>query len=301
MVTCQSANQLKTHAKVSWASKMVSQFGSLGYTITGKTADLTVVQKTIIDTLHKERKPQTFIAKEAGCSQSAVSKHVNRKLSGRKKCGRKICTTNWENRSLMRIVKQNRFKNLGELHKEWTDAGVKASRATTHRRVKEFGYSCRQRRLTWAKEKKNWTVAQWSKVLFSDESKFCISFGNQGPRVWRKGGEAHSPSCLKSSVKFPQSVMIWGQCHLLVLVHCVFWKPTSLHPFTKKCWSTSCFLLLNSFLKMLISFSRRIWHLHTLPKAPKVKWPWCWCAWLASKLTRPEPHRKSIGYCQEEN
>ncbi len=28
--------------------------------------------------------------------------------------------------------------------------------------------------------------------------------------VWRKGGEAQSPSCLKSSVKFPQSVMIWG-------------------------------------------------------------------------------------------
>ncbi len=50
----------------------------------GKTADLTVVQKTIIDTLHKEDEPQTFNAKEAGCSQSAVSKHVNRKLSGRK-------------------------------------------------------------------------------------------------------------------------------------------------------------------------------------------------------------------------
>ncbi len=108
---------------------MVSQFGSLVYTITGKTADLTVVQKTIIDTLHKEGNPQTFIAKEAGCSQSAVSKHVNRKLSRRKKCGRKRCTTNRENRSLMRIVKQNRFKNLGEHHKEWTEAGVKASRA----------------------------------------------------------------------------------------------------------------------------------------------------------------------------
>ncbi len=184
---------------------MVFQFGSLGYTIMGKTADLTVVQKTTIDTLNKEGKPQTFIAKEAGCSQRAVSKYVNRKLSGRKKCGRKRCTTNRENHSLMSIVKQNQFKNLGELHKEWTEAWVKASRC-----VKEFGYSCRKRRLTWAKEKKNWTVAQWSKVLFSDESKFCISFGNQGPRVWRKGGEAHSPSCLKSSVKFPQSVMIWG-------------------------------------------------------------------------------------------
>ncbi len=157
----------------------------------------------------------------------------------------------------------------------WTSQGMdwgwgQDIKSTTHRRVEEFGYSCHQRRLTWAKEKKNWTVAQWSKVLFSDESKFCISFGNQGPRVWRKGGEAHSTSCLKSSVKFPQSVMIRVQCHLLVSVHCVLWKPTSLHPFTKKCWSTSCFLLLTSFLKMLISFSSRIWHLSTLPKAPKV-------------------------------
>ncbi len=68
---------------------MVSQFGLLGYTLMGETADLTVVQKTIIDTLHKEGKPQTLIAKEAGYSQSVVSKHVNRKLSGRKKCGEK--------------------------------------------------------------------------------------------------------------------------------------------------------------------------------------------------------------------
>ncbi len=67
-----------------------------------------------------------------------------------------------------------------------------------------------QKHLTWAVEKNNWTVAQWSKVLFSDESKFCISFGNQGPRVWRKSGEAQNPCCLKSSVKFPQSVMIWA-------------------------------------------------------------------------------------------
>ncbi len=40
MVTWQSANQLKTPAKVCWAFKMLSQFSSLGYTIMGKTADL---------------------------------------------------------------------------------------------------------------------------------------------------------------------------------------------------------------------------------------------------------------------
>ncbi len=37
-----------------------------------------------------------------------------------------------------------------------------------------------------------------------------VHFGNQGSRVWRKSGEAQNPCCLKSSMKFPQSVMIWA-------------------------------------------------------------------------------------------
>ncbi len=51
----------------------------------GKTADLTVVQKTTTDTLQTQK----VIAKEAGCSQSSVSKHINREAKGRKRCGRK--------------------------------------------------------------------------------------------------------------------------------------------------------------------------------------------------------------------
>ncbi len=87
----------------------------------------------------------------------------------------------------------------------------------------------RQKRLTWAVEKKNWTVAQWSKVLFSDESKFCISFRNQGPRVWRKSGEAHNPCCLKSSVKFPQSVMIWAAMSSAGVGPLCFLKSTAIY------------------------------------------------------------------------
>ncbi|MED6284498.1 hypothetical protein CHARACLAT_019776 [Characodon lateralis] len=59
---------------------MVSQPGSVGYTIMGKKA---------IDALKKEDKPQSVTAKEVGCSQSAVSKHILRKLSERKKPVRK--------------------------------------------------------------------------------------------------------------------------------------------------------------------------------------------------------------------
>ncbi len=32
-----------------------------------------------------------------------------------------------------------------------------------------------------------------------------------------------------------------------------------------------------------------------------VQWPWCYCAWLASKLVWPEPHWESKGYCKEED
>ncbi len=92
----------------------------------------------------------------------------------------------------------------------------------------------RQKHLTWAVEKKNWTVAQWSKVLFSDESKFCISFGTKVPE---SGGrvERHRIHVAWSPVWSFHSQWWFGlPCHLLVLVHCVFWSPQSTQPSTRK-------------------------------------------------------------------
>ncbi len=87
--------------------------------------------------------------------------------------------------------------------------------------------------------------------------------------VWCISRPLHA-SILKSSVKFPQSVMIWGAMSSVGVDPLCFWKTNITAPFTKKFLSTSCFLLLSSFLKMLISFYSRIWHLPTLPKAQKV-------------------------------
>jgi len=59
-----------------------------------------------------------------------------------------------------------------------------------------------QKHLTWAKEKNNWTVAQWYKILFSDKSKFCISFGNQGlEKDWiHTESKLHEVQCEVSEV-----------------------------------------------------------------------------------------------------
>ncbi len=159
MLTCQSANQLKTPAKVSWAFKMVSQFGSLGDTIMGKTADLTVVQKTIIDTLHKEEKPQTFIAKEAVHRVLYPSMLTESWVEGKR------CTTNRENRSLMRIVKQQGM--------DW--GWGQDIKSTTHRRVEEFGYSCCQRRLTWAKRRRTGLLPSGPKSSFQMRASFVFN------------------------------------------------------------------------------------------------------------------------------
>ncbi len=156
----------------------------------------------------------------------------------------------------------------------------------------------RQKHLTWAVEKKNWTVAQWSKVLFSDESTFCISFGNQGPRVWRKSGMLLEVQCEVSTVSDDLGS------------HVICW-----------CWSTvfsevhsQRSHLPGNFRALHASFCwQALWRcwfhfpagLGTCPHCQRyqklVQWPWCYCAWLASKLACPEPHRESMGYCQEED
>ncbi len=56
-------------------------------TIMGNTADLSMVQKTIIDTLHKEGKSQRVITERGGCSRSAVSKHIKCKVDRKKEIG----------------------------------------------------------------------------------------------------------------------------------------------------------------------------------------------------------------------
>ncbi len=103
----------------------------------GNTIDLAMVQKMITDTLHKEGNSQRGITERGDCSRSAVSNHIKCKVDWKEEIGRKMCTSNRDDRKLENTVKQSRFKHLGELHKQWTEAGVSASRVTTLRHLQE--------------------------------------------------------------------------------------------------------------------------------------------------------------------
>ncbi len=105
----------------------------------GNTADLAMVQKTINDTVHKQGKSQRVITEKGGCSSSAVSKHIQCKVDWKEEIGRKCAQATGMTASLRILSKQSWLKHFGELHKEWTEAGVSASRVTMLRHLQEKG------------------------------------------------------------------------------------------------------------------------------------------------------------------
>ncbi len=223
-----------------------------------------MVQKTIIDTLHKEGKSQRVITERVAVQGVLYQSILNAKLTGRKELGRKMCTSNRHDRKLENTVKQSRYKHLRELHKEWTEKSPRSDIFRKRAEVSLLKLKHHQKHLTSAKEKKNWTVAQWSKVLFLDESKFSFSFGNQGPRVWRKSGEAQ-----KSSVKFPVSDDLG--CHVI----CWCWSAVFSEVHSQHSHLPGHFRALHASFcwqalwRCWFHFSSRTWHLPTLPKVPK--------------------------------
>ncbi|GFT85544.1 transposable element Tcb2 transposase [Trichonephila clavipes] len=46
----------------------------------------------------------------------------------------------------------------------------------------------RRHRLQWCREHKNWTTDQWSRVLFTDESRFITRGDSQRVLIWREIG-----------------------------------------------------------------------------------------------------------------
>ncbi len=144
---------------------------------------------------------------EAGCSQSAVSKHVHRELSGRKRC-----TTNRENRSLMRIVK----KIDSRIWVNFTRNGLRLGssiKSTTHRRVEEFGYSCLQRRLTWAKRRRTGLLPSGPKSSFQMRASFVFHLET---KVLESGGRVEK---LKAQVTWSPVLSFhslwWFGCNVI--------------------------------------------------------------------------------------
>ena len=170
------------------------------------------------------------IAREVGRSKSVISRilhlyNVTNSFKSPKKAGRPRKTNAREDRVMRRMSMGNRFNTAAGIARQFSAVhGKDLSRHTVSRRLRAFGlkaYSAvtkplisrknQKARLAFAEEHVVWTEENWSKVHFSDESKFNL-FGSDGKHyVRRQTGERLNPKCVKKSVKGGGgSVMVWG-------------------------------------------------------------------------------------------
>lgn len=139
--------------------------------------------------------------------------------------GRKRATTEREDRTILKKMKQNRRKSASSIAAEMGEEfSLKISPTLVRNRLQAAGYHGRIarakpwidkcnyiHRVRWARSYLERPLEFWNRVLWSDESKFTL-FGSDGMvRVWRTPQETLKKECLKPTVKHGGgSVMVWG-------------------------------------------------------------------------------------------
>lgn len=195
-----------------------------------KTKNLTTEMRLRIVNLHQSGKSNREISKILRIPRQTVDYNVIKFkkfgcISNRKGKKKARITTASDDNYLAQLSIRNRRLTAPELAAfVQKSLKKKISVTTVKRRLHEKGLYGRiavkkpllrevnrRKRLIWAKEHSLWTVDDWKKVLWSDESKFMIFGTKRNVYVRRKVNESHLKSCIVPTVKHDGgSVMVWG-------------------------------------------------------------------------------------------
>ena len=116
-----------------------------------------------------------------------------------------------------------RGKSTRLIARNLVNSGYSASYLTVYRNLKDtinvYPYKrpriprltekMKKNRLNFALKRKNWTIADWEKIMWSDESPFQLFAppNRQNDRVWSRSSIDVQPY---KSVKFPAKIQVWG-------------------------------------------------------------------------------------------
>lgn len=171
----------------------------------GNRKEIDIAERKIIIDLWKRGKSLRLIAETVNRRHSSIQKVImNYKSTGlltsKPRSGRPSALSIRESRFIIRSVKINPRLSASQIAKSVAERFQKNVSLTTIRReLKKHNYHGRvarkkpfisrvnrAKRMAFAKEHLNKTLDFWKKVIYSDESKFCI-FGIKGRKyVWRK-------------------------------------------------------------------------------------------------------------------
>jgi len=126
-------------------------------------------------------------------------------------------------RSLIRAVTSGADGRRESYMKLASDLGIQACDTTVRKALRRAGFrryiACpkpliswinRKKRLKWAREHLHWTIEDWMRVIFSDESSFESGQRNR-VFVTRRTNERYCPECVQHyKYSGRQTLMIWG-------------------------------------------------------------------------------------------
>ena len=165
------------------------------------------------------------IATRMGIGYGTVQRIAKQKnLTNLKKVGRPKKLTNRMNQFIEREIQKKGVSSVSLAKTIQTSFGMKVSRQTVARSLKSKNYKAVEKkkkpslskkniklRLEFARKHKEWTVDDWKRVIWSDESKIC-RFNSEGRSwSWIRDGEDLPKRSITQTVKFGGgSIMVWG-------------------------------------------------------------------------------------------
>jgi transposase len=158
-----------------------------------------------------------YVAQSLGITQSCscVRRPWGRFLetgsySRRPGTGRQRCTIARDDRFLTLAILRNRTMTAVEVRNRLAEVrDVHVSDRTIRRRLSEVDLMARRpahgpeltrqhrvNRLAFAHEHENWNMEQWSQVLFTDKSRFCLRAPDGRQRIWERAGKRAYGPCV---------------------------------------------------------------------------------------------------------
>lgn len=196
-----------------------------------KVCELSDYTKGQIEALHLQNISNREIARQLRISEGSVRYNIRKltqhgNMSNIHRSGRPRLTSPREDRILVRASLADRFVTARDLRANFSDhtgklLSVSTVKSRLYRGANLRGCVAKKKpklqprhiaaRLQFARNHIDWTAAEWSRVVWSDESKFTVYRSRGRLFVRRRPGEEYELRCLNPTVKFGGgSVMVWG-------------------------------------------------------------------------------------------